>query len=169
MSGYISKTMCCLWQLVDDLNYRSLQRMRMILNDTLTHGLSSLPLQLIFSPSVVLKWTEDALPPLHVSTSNTSFCDVETSVISQQILLKLDFLPLLTDFTSSQTKRTYFRRRNMKQREARGCVWGQRSLGSIVEPESARAASLRAGGAPNQELLCGVTDSAQPPVVGPVG
>lgn len=114
--------MCCLWQLVDDLNYRSLQRMRMILNDTLTHGLSSLHLQLIFSPSVVLKWTEDALPPLHVSTSNTSFCDVETSEISQQILLKLDFLPLLTDFTSSQTKRTYFRRRNMKQREARGCV-----------------------------------------------
>lgn len=125
----------------------------------------------IFSPcsvSLVLKWTGDALPLLLASTSNTSLCDVETSVISRQILLKLDFLQLLTDFTS-QTKRTYFHRRNMKQREARGCVWGRRSLGSIVEPGSARAASLRAGDAPNQELLCGVPDPAQPPVVRPVG
>lgn len=57
----------------------------------------------------------------------------------------------------------------MKQREARGCAWGRRSLGSIVEPESARAPSLRAGEAPNQELLCGATDPAQPPAVRPVG
>ena len=57
----------------------------------------------------------------------------------------------------------------MEQSEARGCVWGRRSLGSIVEPESARAASLWAGGATHQELLCGVTDPAQPAVVRPVG
>lgn len=48
------------------------------------------------------------------------------------------------------------------------CVWAQCSLGSIVEPQSARAPSLRAGDAPNQELLSGVTDSAQPAVLRPV-
>lgn len=47
---------------------------------------------------------------------------METSVIFQQILLILDSLRLLTDFTSSQTKRTYFVQAHMKQREARGCV-----------------------------------------------
>lgn len=75
------------------------------------------------SVCLVLKWTGDVLLLLHVSTSNTSLCDVETSVISRQTLLKLDFLPLRTDFTSSQTKRTYFHRRNMEQHEARRCVW----------------------------------------------
>lgn len=42
------------------------------------------------------------------------------------------------------------------------CVWAQRSLGSIVEPQSTWAPSLQAGDAPNQKLLSGVADSAQP-------
>lgn len=48
------------------------------------------------------------------------------------------------------------------------CVRVQCSLGSIVEPQSARAPSLRAGDAPNQQLLSGVADSAQPALLWPV-
>lgn len=48
------------------------------------------------------------------------------------------------------------------------CVRAQCSLGSIVAPQSARAPCLRAGDAPNQQLLSGVTDSAQPALLRPV-
>lgn len=48
------------------------------------------------------------------------------------------------------------------------CVRVQRSLGSAVEPQSARAPSLRAGDAPYQQLLSGVTDPAQPALLWPV-
>lgn len=43
------------------------------------------------------------------------------------------------------------------------CVRAQRSLGSIVEPRSARA-----GDAPDQELLAGAPDPAQPAVLRPL-
>lgn len=74
--------------------------------------LSSLPRQR-FSLSLVLKWRRDTLPLLHVFTSAPSLVVVPTSVLSWHILLKLDSLLLLKDFTSCQTKRTYFRRSNM--------------------------------------------------------
>lgn len=48
------------------------------------------------------------------------------------------------------------------------CACVQCSLGSIVEPQSARAPSLRAGDAPDQQLLSGVADSAQPALLWPV-
>lgn len=48
------------------------------------------------------------------------------------------------------------------------CVRAQRSLGSIVEPQSARAPGLRVGDAPHQELLSGAADSAQPALLRPL-